>query len=192
MIIAVDIDDTLAELQKSWLDFYNKKYGYEYIFEEIKNAEFDYIEDVAKEEVFNRLFEFYNTKEFDELNTVFGAVEAIEKLSKKHELIIISAREKSILEKSKKWLNKNFPNKFSKILHMGDYAKSQKVNKSDVARELGVHVFIEDNLVHANELANSGIKVLLLDKPWNREPYDSNLIRRMISWKEVNKTVKNF
>lgn len=192
MKIAVDIDDTLAELQKSWLDYYNKVYGYEYIFEDIKHPDFAYIEDVDRNEAMKRLFEFYQSKAFDQLNTVFGAVEAIEKLAKKHELIIISARETSILEKSKKWLNKYFPDKFSKVIHLGNYSKKQKVNKYEKAKELEVDVFIEDNLEQANQLAENGISVLLLDKPWNREPYDSNLIRRMISWKEVNKTIKHF
>jgi uncharacterized HAD superfamily protein len=47
---------------------------------------------------------------------------------------------------------------------------------------------IEDNLEYAIELANNGIKVFLLDKPWNQKynPEIHKSITKIYSWDEIN------
>ncbi|MBU0626098.1 hypothetical protein KKG31_03695 [Patescibacteria group bacterium] len=47
---------------------------------------------------------------------------------------------------------------------------------------------IEDNLEYGIELAQAGIKVYLLDRPWNQH-YDPKIhvgITKIFSWEELN------
>lgn len=47
---------------------------------------------------------------------------------------------------------------------------------------------IEDNLEYAMELANAGIKVYLLDRPWNQD-YDPQIHKNIIKvkgWKDID------
>lgn len=63
--------------------------------------------------------------------------------------------------------------------------------KSEVCKEIGASVLIDDALKHAEEVASHGIPVLLPDKPWNRDYTPPGVVRvqswnDIVSWIEAN------
>ena len=56
--------------------------------------------------------------------------------------------------------------------------------KSDVCKELGVEVMIEDSLSQAKEIAPCVRKIFLLDCPWNQGDLPMN-VARVYSWDEI-------
>jgi len=41
--------------------------------------------------------------------------------------------------------------------------------KSEVCKEIKASVFIEDSLIHSDEVAKNGVPTLLPDRPWNQD-----------------------
>ena len=56
----------------------------------------------------------------------------------------------------------------------------------------GADILIEDQYILARHCADAGIKVLLLDSPWNREVALPENIARVRNWGEIVRRVKEF
>lgn len=63
-------------------------------------------------------------------------------------------------------------------------------SKSEICGELGISIFIEDNSSYALDCAKKGIKVLLLDKPWNKNYEKHPNIIKVNSWEEILERLK--
>lgn len=59
-------------------------------------------------------------------------------------------------------------------------------SKADHVRDLGLRYCVEDWGEEAIKIANMGVKVFLIDQPWNQFVQDYPLILRVRSWKEIN------
>jgi len=62
--------------------------------------------------------------------------------------------------------------------------------KSDLCLKLGVEVLVDDCLEFAEECADKGIKVLLLDSPWNQTDSLPKNVKRMKNWDEIVAHIK--
>jgi len=59
-----------------------------------------------------------------------------------------------------------------------------------LCKERGIKIMIDDNKLFANELAEKGVKVFLLDKPWNKNYDKHKNIIKVKDWKEVIKKIQ--
>ncbi|MEI7558108.1 MAG: hypothetical protein WCJ45_04755 [bacterium] len=76
-------------------------------------------------------------------------------------------------------MNEHFAGLRDEIVFANHFSAQEK-NKSELCKEHGINIMIEDNADYAKELADTGIKVYLLDKPWNKRyknGIDSNIIK---------------
>ncbi len=68
-----------------------------------------------------------------------------------------------------------------------DFFTKWATKKSVICKRLWANIMIEDNLENAIDCANIGIKVYLLDKPWNQN-YDKKIHKWIIkvkNWNEI-------
>jgi len=190
MIIAVDLDDVLADSLTSFIEFYNKYYDKELRYEDFTAYTLNEIKRIPREEE-NKILEHFDKSEyFDNIKPMRDAVEVIEELSKKHEIIIITSRTKDKEQKTINWVNK-FLKGIKKVYFIRKNYHEKPKTKSEICKEINANILIEDNLSYAKNCAENGIKVLLVDYPWNQEKNLHPLIRRVKSWKEILRIIKN-
>jgi len=69
--------------------------------------------------------------------------------------------------------------------HYSKKELNETKKKSNICIELGVELLIEDSLDYAFECSSEKIKVLLLDKPWNKADKLPAGVTRVHSWREI-------
>jgi len=189
MHIGVDLDSVLADTMMPLIKWHNDVYKTNFVFSDYTDYNLSLIWNCSPKEVVKKMFIFYQSPHFKFSLPIKGAKQAISYLLKKHRLTLITARPYDIETHSKEWLKKHFPNKFKAIHHTNWVIDHGKVisKKSEICIKTGVEVMIEDGLEFANDCASAGIKVILLDMPWNQTQILHKNIKRVYSWKEIKK-----
>jgi len=194
MLIAIDIDDVLAEFIEGFIQFHNRMYGTSLIKKNMITYSFWDILNETKEEGVKRLYNFFNSSDFREIPPNKDALDILNILKKNHKLVVITSRPNTFEKKTREWINHHFPGIFSEIyfLYNEDIREKRNKTKGEICEKLKVDVFIEDSLVYAEGCANKGIKVLLLDCPWNQSEELPENVVRIKDWNEVlNHTLKS-
>lgn len=185
--IGFDLDDILLDFNGALRVFHNAKYDTTYEREHITTYDFCELWQCEPEEMIRRVLEFYASKEHQGAVPVEGSVEAIKKLSQYHKLIIITSKPDELRVATMQWLDQHFPHMFDEVHFTNHYVgNGRKRPKGEVCKQYGVEIFIDDALIHAESVANTGIPVLLFDTPWNQGEL-SPLITRVYSWEEIER-----
>jgi uncharacterized HAD superfamily protein len=171
------------------LTFYNLKKGKKLSKEDFFTYNFWEVRGGTREEAFKFADEFYKSEFFEDAKPIDGAIESIKSLIEKNEIFIITARPASWKKKTEEWIKKHLGTHF-KIFYSNDLHQTSKKTKAQLCSELNVDIMIEDIDDFALDCASSNIRVLLFDKPWNKNIKHKNIIR-VKSWaeaiKEINK-----
>jgi uncharacterized HAD superfamily protein len=188
--IGIDFDDILFDFNHKYCQFHNERYGTNLCFDDIYTYDLRAVWNIDMDEAIRRVHEFISSQMHDEVIPVSGSVETIKELRNYYELHLITSREEKFKDKTLNWLNKHFFNLFHKIHFTNFFGENKnKKMKSEVCIENGIELMIEDAPIYAIDLAEKGIEVLLLDKPWNR--VDTHpLVKRVYDWKEIEKILK--
>lgn len=183
MKIGVDFDDVVTEFTDSLMEFYHKKYGKKVKRGEIKEWDWGLYWGISRELATKKVDEFHETHSVENVRPLEGAIISLKKLIKCNEVIIITGRPIRFKLKVETWLQHHIKGKLT-IIHAGEWHKHQAASKADICKELGIPVILEDAPNTALDCAKEGIKVLLFDKPWNKNVKHENIIR-VKSWKDA-------
>jgi len=136
------------------------------------------------------VFEFYYSEFFKNIDAFSGTSELIKKLSEYAVQYAISKRPTEIYEITKIQFKKNnILINDNNILLTNEYNrdKGEKTNKVQLAKELGINIFFEDDYLGAKTLANTinELNVILLERPHNsrqieldrKRPQNMHIIR---------------
>lgn len=190
--LGVDFDDMVFDFNEEFRKYHNKYYGTSYEFSHIWTYDMAKFLQLEEEEKNRRVVEFYNSAEHAAGEPVEGALEALEILSKKYVLHIVSARPEHMREFTEAWLGTRDARRFFENVHLtnayltpdGTIARS----KVEVCREIHAAAHLEDALHHAKAVSAAGIPVYLLDKPWNQsKPIPG--VTRVRDWNEIVKAL---
>lgn len=174
MVISFDLDEVLAEFQTGWIEFNKRNYNEHYVLDDFYIYDYMKVMGITQEEAIKRIFEFYESEIFADLQPTKGAEEVVCDLAKKHELFVISSRSDELKGITQRWLEKHFPNCFKEILLIGEVTKAgynYTVTKGKLCREYGVNYHIDDAPHHVAGILEAGTKVIVYERPWNRN-YD--------------------
>lgn len=182
--IGVDIDEILSETVKAFLFFYNAEYGTTFIFDEVIDYSFAKQFGITRDEERQAIQDFFGSKLALDIPTVPESIKCIKDLSQRHELYAISSRPPQLIELTKSWLDDNFPGCFREIILTNSHFDATKT-KSDVCRTLSLDMFIDDQIIYAEDCARVCAKVLLMNKPWNQTNIVIPNVLRVKSWQEI-------
>jgi uncharacterized protein len=185
--IGIDIDDVTCEFVRPYLDFHNKKFKTNFIFDQITKPLFWESFGIDQSKMQEYFDDFQNNYLLlEEFPLVNGVKEAINKLSKIGEIFFITARPFKLISRTQTFLDKNFPDVHFELIHSGDLHGGKK-NKSEICKELGINILIDDISSFCEDCSKKGIKVFLFDKPWNNlfNEKDYENITRVKNWEEV-------
>ncbi|CAI7908374.1 unnamed protein product, partial [Closterium sp. NIES-53] len=122
----------------------------------------------------HRVHDFFKSTHFnDGIPIIPGAFDTLRRLSHFTDLVVVTSRQHVIREPTLEWLDNHFPGVFSSV-HFGNHFALEGTPrpKSEMCRELGAEVLIDDNPRYAMECAEHGIQVLLFDwllqYPWSK------------------------
>ncbi len=189
MKIGIDLDSVLAEILTPLNDFYNHRFGTNYQLSEYVNFSLSKVWGCTSEKAIEAVFEFYHSPYMKAIPVVAGAVEAVDYLRKKHELIVITSRSEEISEITHQWINQYFPNRFAEVVLTNQFSRPgiEFKTKGEVGKEIGIEAMIDDNLDNLLDCAKHGINGYLFEAGWNRYQTVPESIVRIKSWTEVNK-----
>ena len=188
MNIGIDFDDVLIRTNEHLAIWHNEHYGPEYAVKDIDTYDLFKIWQCSEVEMFRRFFEFCEGKEHRRTRTVQGAKAVLAKLRRRgDEMCIITSRPDRVRVQTEYLVHKHFPSLADRLVFTAVAVDGLLVKKpkAEVCRERGVEIMIEDNLDYACNVAGAGIRVLLLNRPWNQSEELSRNIQRVYSWKEI-------
>lgn len=173
--IGIDIDGTLTDPS------YFIPYLNEYFKKEIRTDMphvYDYAElyGTTAEEIHYYLAHVNSNLMF-ESHLLNNAKETVLELAERNDVYIITARQKELYDRTRRWLDMRGLGKIE-LLCLGT------PDKSPVAKELGVQYFLEDHPTASVTIADSGINVYLMDAPYNQDTMHKN-IERIYNWTEA-------
>ncbi|MEK6970216.1 MAG: hypothetical protein AABW68_00790 [archaeon] len=186
MRIGIDIDGVLVDIVSPLLELYNAHKGTGHRYEDVGHYDLHQTWNCSPQEAIDWVHQFYATPAFDEMPVIDGAVAGVTRLSKGHELFIITSRPAYLQEKTKAWIERYFGDAFVEILFGNAYSlHGPQKDKSTLCSEKDVRVLIEDAPGNAIDCAQAGIEVFLFDQPWNRKMSPTKNVTRVMSWDEI-------
>mmetsp|Transcript_2696 Transcript_2696/g.3072 ORF Transcript_2696/g.3072 Transcript_2696/m.3072 type:complete len:314 (+) Transcript_2696:134-1075(+) len=192
--VAVDVDEVLARFLLTLNKFCAEEYGMSYDVSDYSVYDFKTIWECSQTASNEMVHKFFESQYFaNEIPPIPGALASLERLKSTCELVVVTSRQHVIQQPTLDWLDMHFPDVFSDV-HFGNHyalhGTSRK--KSEICRELGADVLIDDNPGYAMDCAEAGIEVLLFDwglqYPWSKTEEGGPLhplITRVSDWHAV-------
>ena len=180
--ICIDIDGTITS-PYHFIPYLNELYNKNITEEECNTHNWEVLYGVDMNTMISEFHEKY-MHSYGEAKVVDDAKNIIDELKKNHNLYFVTARDAKLTDITKNWLNENGFEEIDVYLLGSDY----KIQK---AKELECHIFIEDNPSNAMQLANEGMKVLLIDTNYNKEIEHENIVR-VNNWIDIHGFIQEY
>jgi uncharacterized HAD superfamily protein len=190
--IAVDLDDVLGNEKEAVRLFINERFGFNHTPEDylVDGEYWGYWEsvwgqDTEKGEEMHQAYIDAGAKGRHE--PVTGAFEAIEKLKRKFNLIIITSRGDKHVQITKVWLQNHFPDVFKRVEFIPLWGERKVITKAYIAKQLGAEFLIDDNYEHCEQAVEAGLETILFGTyGWNRRyRHLPSGMTRCDNWAEV-------
>jgi len=190
-IIAIDIDDVLADHAKQFVEFSNARWGTHLSVEDYDEHWADMWQ-IDNAETEARATEFHNSNLISNYNHANEAIPVLTALSRQYTLIVITSRRLQIEKETRAWIASYYPGLFSEIHFAGIWEKiddgAHLRTKADVCQALGVEYLIDDQLKHCFAAAKSGISSLLFGNyTWNQTDELPESVTRVNDWGEIQR-----
>lgn len=194
MKLGLDLDDVIIDINRSIREFLKDVYGLSVTLEDHKTFDFHTTWECTPTEAMNRVFEFYESDYMNDIPPIPGSIEAVTSLLDNHEIHFVTSRPHAIEEKTRHWVNTHFPHHSPSIHHTNQFtpAGNPKVNKSDVLKDLGISIMVEDSPYNIQDISSNNIHVLMYTRPWNQNVEASEHITRVNDWNDVLRFIKNY
>lgn len=187
MNIGIDIDDVLAEFQIPFLKFYNNKHATFFQKKDIHKYDYTKIFNISYEDLVKNIYEFYQTKEFEQLLPSKDSRRVIRSLKDEHKLYVITSRPFFLKKKTHLWIEKHYPRCFQKVLHTNQFSPKGElsISKTSMCKENHISILIDDAPDYVLDAAQNGLRVILLEKPWNKKLRQHPQISVAHCWNDI-------
>lgn len=200
LVIAIDCDDVLVPTGVSQIAFYNNKYNATVGEKEFyESATMDVWGTDDDQLAIDRVAEHTLSDDFADVPPMEDAVDAIHRLSKQHELHLVTGRPSVIEAATMRLLNRYFKDCFTSVEHTNYYTYSwnkdaKKRSKAEVCRSLGADLFIDDYIVHVRDVIDSGVCEVILfgDYEWSVLGEKDKRVARCSNWKQTEEEINHF
>ncbi len=196
-IIALDIDDVLANVIDSVRLWANEKTGVELAPEHYRTDDeywhyFDSIwqrHGVADKVAFADVLKHMETDQSN-IATVEGAREAIRSLGSKYDFVFITSRPPFQKDATRRWLDEHIDPTIPLYLSFHPGVNDTSRSKGEICAELGVSLLIDDNTGNCQSAIDYGVDAIVFgDYGWNEKV--PNHMKRYVTWREVGEYLLN-
>lgn len=193
-IIWIDLDEVLAETLDQILVNNNyilagKTVSREDILDYyIFNNKHIWIEIAEAKKIFQEVFTNHNAYNIQKVSWSYEKI--IQLKNDGYTLKIVTGRSQEFEDYSFKWLQNNFWNIFDSLHFANHFTYTdhswKRKNKSEICKELGITIMIEDIFDYALDLAENWIYTYLIEKPWNKHiKIEHANIKKVKHWDEI-------
>ena len=184
MNIGVDMDEVLAELMDQLIGFYNRRTNGKFRKVDFETYKLSETWGISRKEAVGVVEDFFKSDDFRSIRPVEGAPEACRQLKERgHRLTVISSRPRSLEKETREWLERYFPEIFSEVI-LTDECGAKRGRKARVCANLSIDYLIEDGAHYAEECLSEKTRVILLEKPWNMD-FENRDVLRARDWDEI-------
>ena len=184
MRIGIDLDEVVVDFARKFIDKAKKNFGKEVSYENIYSWHLWDVFGISREEAI-KIAEDIFQEDLENLEFVEDARDTIINLLKENEIFIITSRPIKFYERTKRFVEKSIDSRIG-VFFSGGVADSGKT-KSEICKELGIDLMIDDHIGYYNDCVNKNIKTLLFTKPWNK---NEKGVERINSWKEIPEIIE--
>ncbi len=186
MIVAIDIDEVLADFLSAYLRFCNARSRTSFTREQFRSYRFEDVLGGTREDMLALTHEFHDGGHLLSIPPLPAAQEGIARLARSHELIVVTSRPHAIERETREWIERHFPGVFSAVHLTNEFSSDgPRTTKALVCLAHGAKLIVDDNLDYAAQCAQAGVPALLLDAPWNRAAALPDGVTRVRSWDEI-------
>lgn len=186
-IIVVDMDEVLFPLTDSFLPYFNKMQGTNHSTDTMTTYRIQDLTGQPEEEVLGRLKEFLLTPHHNEAQPIAGSVDGIKRLSKKFELVLLTARQSFYRGYSEQFIDKHYPGIFDEVRYTHEpEAPDIEIPKVEICKDLKALALIDDSLSNVTQCAEQGMQGILFgDFTWNKADTLPKGVIRLSNWQKV-------
>ncbi|TQQ83178.1 hydrolase [Peptacetobacter hominis] len=180
--ICVDIDGTVTD-PYGFIPYLNEIFNRNLTKEEYTTLDWEKLYGIREDDFYINFDKNYSYT-YEKAKAVSGARDTLKEFSDVAEICFVTARQPYLYDLTKNWLDKNGFSGYD-IYTLGNMKKSKK------AVELGCDIFVEDDPDNVKDLAENGIKVIIMDTNYNRNVEGKN-IKRAADWDEAKSIIDGF
>lgn len=194
-VVAIDFDDIVAGFNMAYHQWHNRHFGTAFLYHELVTFDMCALYGIDMATLSKRVSLFVE-EYHNEILPIEGAREGLRRLATACDLHVVTSRCESLHDVTVGWVKAaaveyfaayHFTNGFNSIF------PERTRRKADVCREIGAIALVDDADHNALEAAQSGLRVFMLERPWNgNKPH--KLVTRLRSWEgiadEILKTVQ--
>ena len=171
---AVDIDNVVAQAEQEVQRIFHELTGKSWPAETYASAGGLDTSNLAPD-LIERIFDYFHERSIPTLPLVPGARRVLRQLREGYRIVLITARRPTARLQTLAWLEEHgVP--FDELHHAKD--------KTDVAE--GIVLAVDDHPEHVNDYLEQGIRVFLMDQPWNRT-FSAQGATRVAGWDELRR-----
>jgi uncharacterized HAD superfamily protein len=188
MKIGIDIDDVLIDFCAPFVEYHNEHYGTDW--KEMNSYRLEDLTGDTWEQMQEKMDRF--VEDCDIFNRKIDPIikESFEKISRNHDIYIITGRPSHYVKETKRWAEENLGGLYKDIFFVYENGQEQKQDKWEFCKKHGIEVMIEDLEEFATKCNENGIKVLLFNHTWNQGVEGKN-ITRVQDWQEIERVLDN-
>ncbi len=186
-IIAIDLDEVICDTVGAF-----KQYAKDILQIELKiekPEDYNWVNSLKKPqaEVSKIVKDYHNSYYSDNAKPVLNSLQVLENLSKKFDFIVITSRLRSTYDKTKTWVDKNFPNLFTDIFYSANLDSGEPgKSKEQICLEQGVTALVEDRAGYLEGFEDKSINLFLLNCTWSNGQ-NSDKYTIVSNWLELEK-----
>lgn len=193
MKIYIDYDDCLCETAKAFTHIAKKLFGIDVPYEKVRFFNLQDSFSLTDSEYEQLMIEGHRPEILMSYEETPGACRVInEWIDENHEVYIITGRPYSAYDASRKWLDEHGL-KRAKLFCLNKYGRDSFIKNSDF--NLGLEEYYQMHFDYAVEDSPAAfrffehlpdLKVMVFDRPWNREcEFPNDNYRRCMDWEAI-------
>ena len=169
---AVDIDNVVAQAEQEVQRIFHELTGRSWPAETYASAGGLDMSNLAPN-LIEEIFDYFHERSIPTLPLVPGARRVLQQLQEDYRIVLITARRPTARPQTLAWLEEHgIP--FDELHHTKD--------KTDVAE--GLVLAVDDHPEHVSDYLEQGVRVFLMDQPWNRT-FSASGATRVSGWDEL-------
>jgi uncharacterized HAD superfamily protein len=178
MKLGFDIDGVISDFVGSFVKVVKKHHGLTLTEADIYCHDLNLVLGISKQEM-NELIRETLLSDIELMPKARRTLMRLE--SEGHQILILTARFKDLIDVTKTWLKKKkIP--YSQLIQLNEGEK--------YLAEVELDLIVEDNLEDALEWSQKIDNILVYDHPWNQTLNVKGLIKRVHGWNEVFKEIQ--
>lgn len=170
-ILAIDIDDVLADAINPFLLHVNQIKGLSIKYDECFSRDYSEALGISKEEIRNILINYETPELIAKLKPIQGATENVKLLAERYHLIAVTSRSTGLVQDTNLWIKKYFPMIGSVHYSRGGgnilQENQRNISKREIAERLGALCLIDDNVDEFLFWDPSKVSRICFAHPWN-------------------------